>query len=290
MESQMKRMRMLTAGTLVVLAAALSSCLNSAITTGETSPSLSKQGAAGLPTEASVREGRFVEPVQLDGGLLRVDPAPAGTTSSMSLTDAAAEIWASPAVAGAMSGNVLGFGLVTTLRGASNVPMLTAAPAWIGFAWGGVYHCPRQTANGSPSSHPDLPSSGYVAVVIGSSGAPPDLTYAARSSICGGPAMGPTIATATQVLSMPWHQVGAISTSGRLTVRYTLPGCGRPFSLQASGDATSTTISADAIAPDEALPCPSPQTTTQTIDLAAGALPGQLRHGPLGLVRQIQTG
>ena len=96
------------------------------------------------------------------------------------------------------------------------------------------------------------------------------------------------------MLSVPWHQVGDLTAGGRLTLRYTLPGCGRPFSIEASGDRTSTTVGVDAIAPDEALPCPSPMSKTETIDLAprgSSQVSGRpvIHHAALGLVRQIQT-
>ena len=98
----------------------------------------------------------------------------------------------------------------------------------------------------------------------------------------------------TQVVSVPWHQVGPLSATGRLTIRYALPGCGRPFGIEAVGDRTSTTLSVDAIAPDEALPCPAPMSKTETVDLSppgSTLSPGPLilHHGALGLVRQIQS-
>ena len=157
------RARTAVLGALVIVTS-LSACANG----GGRPAASASPSRAGLPRGDSVRNGRFVEAVRLDGGLLLVDPAPASVTPSLTRADASSEIWASPVVGGARSGMVLGFGLVTTQRGGPNVPLLDAAPAWIGFAWGASYACPNQSA--PASSHPELPSNGYAAVVLGRDG------------------------------------------------------------------------------------------------------------------------
>jgi len=195
------------------------------------------------------------------------------------------EIWASPAVTGMHAGAVLGFGLVSTRRAPPNGTALHEVPAWVGFTWGGWYGCPAIGATPSPAPH--LPSNGYVAVVVGSDAW---LTYAARSSPCGGPPTGPRIEPASQVISVAWHRAGPI-VQGRVRLDFTLPPCGRLFGMNAGGDRTTVTITVDGVAPDAPLPCPMPVPTSGTLALTApggGPPPTVLRHGSLGLVRQLQ--
>ena len=121
---------------------------------------------AASPASADVSAaGEFLAPVELDGGAFLVAPAAPGQRPKFSRSAAAAKIWANPAVEGAQAGS-LGYGLVSIalrVRGVARVERL--------FAWGGfarhtaTYGCPNETA--PLAKMPQLPSDGYIAVVIG---------------------------------------------------------------------------------------------------------------------------
>lgn len=279
-----------TLGVALVAAVALSGCAAAGVP--RTAPVTSPPGPAGLPGPGSVRAGRFAVPVALDGGALRVDPPPPGLRPTVPRSTAAAEIWASPAVQGSRSGAVLGLGLVTLRRSAVGVPRVTRAPAWVGFAWGGVTSCPAMTAPPSPA--PSLPSGGYVAVaVMAGASRPGGFTYTARSSICGEPPHGPRVAPATHVVSIPWRLLGTAGSSVRLA--YTPPPCGSLFQVEGGGSdfGMRATIEVEATVPDAPRACPSPASGTTDLPLAppqGPPLPGTptLRHAKLGPVRQIQ--
>lgn len=284
---------------LLLVAIATSGCTGRAASLGSRSPGPPSGagprvtvtgGSDALPTAASVRDGRFVRAAVLDGGGFRVDPAPASMRPMFRESQAGPEIWASPAVQGSRSGSVLGFGLVTTGRAGPDVAPVSKMPAWVGFAWGGVYHCPAEIVSRSPSPIPELPSNGYEAVVIGTDDGTPAFTYTARSSPCGGPILPARIALATHVVSIPWRLV---RIGARPAVRFTLPPCGIEFGLAANGNGAHATIEVDAVVPDVAAPCPSPVPKTESFDLGppgAPPAPGNpgILHAPLGIVRQIQ--
>ena len=238
-----------------------------------------------LPGPGTVRDGRFVVPVTLDNGRLFVQPAPAGMRPSFPESRAAAEIWASPLMSGGRNGAVLGFGLVTTRVSAPDVPSVRRLPAWIGFAASPIFHCPMQPApTGSPPPASTLASNGYVAVVLGAKDGLPAFAYTARSSSCGRPPKGPSVALATKTLSIPWRPLGA--RRGRtLTISYQLPPCGRWVSTGASGGPAGVTLEVDATTPDAPLPCPAPVTKTQRVDVGPAS---DVRHARLGLVPEIR--
>lgn len=290
-------MKSMLAGPLVVLLVA--AC------TSTSAPSTTDTQDSGLhnapPTEASVRDGRFVEPVGLDEGMLIVEPAPTNVTSDLfTQQQAEARIWASPTVAGSRSGSVMGFGLVTinghlegddVLRPIRGGPTPERMPAWIGFAWGGITSCPDIPA-GAPTLTPP-PTSGYEAVVIPADGTVSAFTYSARTSICGQPANGPHIAQARYVVSVPWKGNGKVK-NGRVTIEYTPPVCGVEESMETGGDPSGYTISVYYSLPTHLVPppaCPSPAPVSRTVRVANGSNPGAdivLLHGQTGITRQIQ--
>lgn len=251
----------------------------------------------------SVRDGRFVVPVGLDAGALMVDPAPANVTPDLfTQQQAEARIWASPTVAGSRTGAVMGFGLVTVnvRLGDDNVlglnpggPRQKRIPAWVGFAWGGITNCPLAPIGSSSVTPPT--TSGYEAVVIPTNGTVSAFTYSARTSNCGEPPTGPSIAQARYVVSVPWTSDGKVK-NGRVTISYTPPVCGVEESKEAGGDSSGFTISVFYSLPTHPVPvppCPSPAPTSETVRVNSGPNPGAevvLLHGKTGITRQIQLG
>ena len=237
-----------------------------------------------LPGRDSVRNGRFVVPVELDDGLLLVQPAPPSMRPRLPRGRTAAVIWASPVGGGDRSGSVLGFGLVTTHVSGPDVSLVHRLPAWVGLAWGGAVACPMIPAASNTPVPQVLPSNGYVAVVVDARSGAPAFTYAARSSSCGERPTGPKIAMATKTLSIPWRQV-APRAGATIRVSFRLPPCGRLVSTDVSGSSAAATVELDATTPDEPLPCPAPVTRTTRVNVATAAT---VDHAPLGLVRQIE--
>jgi hypothetical protein len=232
---------------------------------------------AGLPGPGTVRDGRFVVPVELDGGRLLVRPAPATMKPAFPERRAATEIWANPAISEGRGDTIIGFGLVTSRVSAPDVARVRRLPAWVGFAWGRVVVCPMEppTAGARPPS--PLPSNGYIGVVVGAADGVPAFTYRARSSFCGRPPTGPTVALATQTLSIPWRQVGS-RRGGKITISFQLPPCGRLVSTSVSGGAAVATVEVDATTPDVPLPCPAPVGATSVVDVGAASM---IRHAPV---------
>jgi hypothetical protein len=233
-----------------------------------------------LPSADSVVGDRFVTSVELDGGALRVDPAPAGPWHpNGSRSDVEDEMWASPVFQGKDDG-VLGWGLVTLTVSQHGIETVTSAPAWIAFGWGGATSCPMMTAAPSPV---DLPSDGYVAVVMDPSWDLQPFSFAARSSICGSAPVGPTVEPATHVVSVAWEATGPVS-NGTVEITSTPPPCGSNEVLDIAGDGDTATLAVEMTAPNAPLPCPTPMAVTETVDLPGGAT--HLEHAPLGYVRQ----
>ncbi len=241
-------------------------------------------GAPGLPTQASVVDGRFVSDVELDGGAFSVQPAPIDTVPVMSKADAEQVLFASPLFQGKTAG-VLGFGLVTSQVSQHGVPVYQSDPAWIAFGWGGTYSCPAITT-GAPSPE-DLPSSGYVAVALIEGAGGGDISYEARSDPCG-TVFGPTVRAATHIESVPWTQTGSIA-GGSIPITYTPPPCGAAFSSSAAGQGSVYTLTVEVEVPDDPGSCPSPAPITDSVQLNPSGQPiTQVDHGPTGLVRQAQ--
>jgi hypothetical protein len=241
-------------------------------------PTTTQQTAS--PSKDAVVDGRFVKSVQLDDGQLRVDPAPEGTDPPTPRTVVEDELWASPVFQGKSDG-VLGWGLVTLAVTQHGIDTVTSAPAWIAFGWGGAYDCPMITAAPSPV---DLPSDGYVAVVVGSTTDTQPFSYTARSRFCGNPPVGPTVQPATHVESVSWDQVGPVSNDS-VEISYTPAPCGSDPTFNIGGGPSGTSIAVDITVPDAAAPCPSPQTVKETLDVPDGGT--QLHHAPTGYVRQL---
>ena len=210
-------------------------------------------GATGAvtPTADSVVDGRFVVPVQLDDGSLRVDPAPANDHPSLT-ADVQDLLMASADLSG-KDAAVVGYGLITLEGAQHGQDAVHAVPGWIVFGWGGIYHCPNMTVAPSPV---DLPSDGYVAVAILPGDPMSDFSYEARSNVCG-TLRGPSIGIAMHVESIAWEQVGPIQQD-QIKISYTLPPCGNDAAYVIAGDAAGSTVTVNASVPDAPSSCPSP--------------------------------
>jgi thiol-disulfide isomerase/thioredoxin len=245
-----------------------------------------------LPSGDSVRGGRFVAPVALDDGKLLVEPAPSDVQPSTPLPAAMTTVFSDPTFQG-QNDAVFGFGLVTSAVHGRDLAAPTAAPAWIGFAWGGVYFCPAITG---PLKRYDLPSSGYVAVVLPSDPSEAPFAYRARTSTCGSPPRGPSVVPARSTVSIPWTLVGPVSGT-TVTVRSAIPPCGTTPTYSAGGHRGVYTLSVLSTVPLETQDCTATPPQTDTFELAPTPGPGTptydvtaLRHGPLGRVRQLNAG
>jgi hypothetical protein len=291
------------AGSGLALALALAACGTSVDTPRASGPGASRAPtqvptraqAATPPDASSVMDGRFVQPVELDGGTLRVDPPGAGLASTVSEADAARAIWASSTFSGHRTG-VLGFGVVTISLSPSGpgAPSVTALPAWVGFGSAVAASCPMETVpTGVTTTVPALPSSGDAAVVLGD-GDVSLLAYTARTSICGFAPTGPSYGTADEVESVPWTEVGPLH-DGSLTVQAQIPGCGAYQGASSGGTRSTWTVSILALVPLTDEGCTG-SSVTETLSTGPVDAPGApppvvssstaITHAAVGLVRQ----
>jgi hypothetical protein len=236
-----------------------------------------------------------VVPISLDSGVFKVVPAPAADRPLVSRQRAAREIWASPVLQGHQV-EALGYGLVTISLRVTGVPHVSKLAAWVGFAKSsGFAGCPEESATSTTipaaSSHTDLASSGYAAVVIGAAHGSPAVAFTAPSLFCG--AVQPaTLAQATEVLSVPWQPLTSLENQS-IQVRASLPACANFEGITSSGSAKVTTITVAAVVPDVHGRCNGTSDITETVALGPpGNPPGAppplvtsstvLRHGSLG--------
>jgi hypothetical protein len=247
-----------------------------------TSASLEPVGA-GLPSSGSVVDGRFVTSVQLDDGLLRVDPLPADQPVPSLPQAKADELWASPAFAG-KEAVTIGYGLITMQIHSRGPDTVTSVPGWIAFAYAAdVYSCPAMTSAPSPVS---LPSAGYAAVTMLHQGHG-NFQYTAASFGCSD-TIDPSVALASHVESIPWEQRGPI-TNGVVDIVYGPPGCGRDASYNVGGVGGVYTLEVDMTVPNDPLPCPYMSPVHESVRLTGdgGGTVRTLEHAPTGLVTQV---
>jgi hypothetical protein len=279
----------------------LASCASTGTGTGTgavrdrtASPRVTAQ-APSLPAATSVANGRFISPVQLDDGTLRVEPPGPGEHPRLSEAEAT-KIWATSTLAGYRAGSP-GFGMVTINLRQAGVPSVTSLLAWIAFAMANAASCPAETVpTGPTTTQLDLPSSGYAAVVIGAAIGTPAVVYTARSSTCGFPPTGPTVTTASEVVSIPWVALGTVQ-AGELAVRASVPSCGTYRGASVGGNAKSLTVTLLAVVPDVAHECPVVQPVTESVQVGPPNAPGApppvvspstlIGHGSLGAIRAV---
>lgn len=219
-----------------------------------------------------VRNDRFVDTVQLDGGTLSVSPAPASMKTPSNAAAVETEIWATSQLQGYSkwrpnkTSTSFGYGIVTLTRNEGGIQVITKQAAWVGLARGNTrYHCPLET--GTPSTKELLrhaPSNGLAAVVVGEPSGSPALVYIAKSVHCGRlyPAV---VENASEQYSLAWHVVAGIGTS-RLTLEVSPPPCGElagsaVAATTKDGSLSSLTINEYGTVPDATLSyqaCPEP--------------------------------
>jgi len=250
------------------------------------------------------QDGRFMAPWSLDGGRLRVDPAPAGQRPAHTRAEAvtamhtATDRYWLTAVHNRESGDAVdggaAYGLVTlglpVGNGDSNPPVAALPetgvyhrrPAWV--VWYRVVNvvapCPtmatRQTLAG-PLPDPDAAWEVFVL---------PDqvdgaVRYRASAAPCGR-TMPATAWVAAQHLGVAWQV--ASRHGDHYTLRYTLPGCAALAATDGEGDgrtARVTIVITQTFAP---LPCPAPVERTLGYDAQPGAhlVPGSVGLLPIG--------
>lgn len=245
----------------------------------------SPSGSPGLPTQDSVVDGRFVSQVELDGGAFSVQPAPIDTVPVISQADAEQLLLASQLFGTATDG-VVGFGLVTSQVSQNGVPTYRSDPAWVAFGWGGgdVFGC-KAPAPSPAISNADLPSGGYIAVALIEGVGGGDISYRARSADCG-TAVGPFVAPATHVESVPWTQDGPILNNDAY-VLYSPAPCGSEASFQGSPDSKGRlTVTITMTVPDVVTSCPSVAPIRTRVASSIGPEVTSLEHAPTGIVRQ----
>jgi len=223
-----------------------------------------------------------------------VQPPQPGEQPAVAEAIAATKIWASSVFTGHRQ-EYLGFGIVTVRLAISGVPPGTSLPAWVGLATANASSCPAITEpTGPTTTESPLPSAGYSAVVIGAATGSPAVSYVARTAFCDYPPSGPTVAVASEVVSVPWLATGPDrSGEGQLTGLAQIPSCGTlagPGGGGKIGEADVWTVTA--IVPDDG-PCVGTRSVPVTIGVDLPNAPGvpttvatPIEHGPLGPVQQ----
>ncbi len=285
---------------LVASAVGLDSCSSTGTQTAGGSPS---SGSATPPTPNSVLKGNYVRTVSMSG--LRVTPPRSRTIADhLGLTWGGAETLfeATSAVQGSHTNAILGFGLVTIVGSPlpPGTPPLDGQPAWVGITWGGVTSCPAELGATKGSSSTNLSHHQiFTAVVIYGVGGKGALVYTSRGDPpCGGAPTGPTVATAKEVLSVPWHQATPLH-SGRVQVSYQAPNCAALFSTSAYGNIHlgDFHLTVEVTAPFDYASCPLANYMT-SIQIFPPAGPGpadtstnvKLSHGSTGPISVLDAG
>jgi hypothetical protein len=242
------------------------------------------EAAGPLPTSSSVVDGRFVVGVQLDGGVVRVTPAPRTSQPRVPQRSARVLMLADTKTI-SFRYIVLGFGVVTIASPGPGLPPIRSLPAWVGFSkMFASVNCPSMavppgSAVTSLPPLPALPSAGYAAFVLGAADGAPAVTYVARSAPCGTVVAG-TLSPASEAISIPWHATGPIQNDA-VTVPATLPPCGSFAGIDSSGGAASMTVTLGAIVPDVHGHCPPAPAVTKVIGFGP---PGDAPGAPPPLV------
>ncbi|WP_298212461.1 hypothetical protein [Ferrimicrobium sp.] len=255
------------------------------------------------PSVSAVLDGRYDRDVTV--GELQISPPPTEvTTKNLGLTwpQATKLFEATSAVQGSHAQAIFGYGLVTlgNSKAPPGTPPLDHRGAWVGIAWGGVANCPAVIPPKSSSSTKTSYRPIYTAVVIYGQGGSGAVVYTSRGTPpCGGPLIGPKIAPAREVLSVPW-QPASVPRGGSAPVTYQAPSCSKLFSTIGDGNLRSDLfkIGVEVTVPFDYVKCGittgrtdvflAPPSTTPT----APAVPLHpiLTHAPTGLVRVLEAG
>jgi hypothetical protein len=250
---------------------------------------------SGQPTPTSVEHGRFVTPVDLDDGGLRIEP-PGAATARITMKTAAAMFGATDAVQGDYRFAILGLGVTSisprrsttttagqttttgqaTTSSTSPLPTYNGRLAWVGIAWG--LDCPARTS--------DAPTRD-VAVIFDAQSGRDVIAYTSRGvASCGGPQLPPTLSRPQELVSIPWTAVGPTSTA----VNVTIPACGSYYGWTEQPGPGTAALEVVARWPYDSR-CPSGVAQTQTVDdvVPLGDAQNQVPHAPLGPVAGLRS-
>ncbi len=251
------------------------------------------------PIHPDVVGQRFVMPVELDGGVVTIRPAPARIRAGTSEERAMTQIWATAQIMG-FRPQALGFGIVTITEHAAGVPSVRDLPAWVGLATDAqiAFNCPMMRTAPARPERP-LPTPGEAAVVLGDSVDGPAVVYRARNGPCGSVSRS-SLTNASEVLSVPWSALGPVE-SEVLAVRVAVPACGGIGGIATGGSASAMMVTVYALVPERpvAMSCVPDRQVTRTVALGPGDIPGappplvspatEVLHGQLGPTRVVGT-
>jgi hypothetical protein len=287
-----KSRRLAVVGVCVLVVVALSVTLAGRRHSGPTIQGSGFDAPSGdSPANIPIVNGRYTKTVNLDGGALIVNPAPATDSRFGNLRSEASKIWATSQLAG-YSREVVGFGLVTmngSLKGINRVP------AWIGFASDAqsVSSCPFSDS-GKELPQNEIPKDdGQAAVVIESRPGVSGFVYYATSYVCSRLLAG-RILPATEELSVPWVDEHA---SGKYSLHITasIPACGRLSGYSVRITPVHLTIAATALIPEDVGQCKSLRQSNEIVPLSPSGVSGTdptklaqrvYRHASIGPIPQ----
>ncbi len=257
-----------------------------------------------LVSASDVVNGRFVKTVWLDGGVLRVTPAPKSLHPTVTYSQMTTTIWATSQIEGYRK-VVMGFGLVSLTKHNATVKATKNLPAWVGMATtkGDAFSCPARPGTTPLPNLALLPSSGLAAVVNGFTGpmnrsrvstSPSTFVYVAKSAPCGY-LVKPRLTVATEQVSVPWTQDGPV-TNGVLRVKAGPLGCGTVQGYSVSGNRHSVTVTVQGLVPEYLLYeyCPMTRPVNVVVRLEApspGSPPSlvtsttKILHSKIGPIR-----
>jgi len=266
-------------------------------TAGTTTVALSELAGSGLPVSA-VSGHRVVRQISFDEGDLVIDPprtAHALVTLGHAEKIVAAAMTASP---GSYNPALVALGRVTLRHEAAGLPRYAGRLAWVALVGPQVgISCPGMMTGGSgPEAAPSV-----SVVILDAQSADAVLHYRSRGAgPCGGPAVGPTLERAAEVLSVPWTAMGEHAVAPGSSpfppgapvpphqvdwvIRYTIPACGTQFDSGTYAFPPGTvTLYIDVTVPISApARCAAARTITTTWGPESVDI-GQARHGPVGI-------
>jgi hypothetical protein len=262
-----------------------------------------------LLPRGTIVDGRVLRPIIIDGGALRIDPAPSTLSATFTLEQARSVVKAAQThdqgtvLQSTASQADVGFGVVDLADKLSvGLPAYSDRPAWVAILKprSATMYCPPTSASSTSGS-----ATPVVDVVLLDAQTGTDvLDYRSRGSgPCGGQITGPSIQRAQEIISIPWISVGEspltqkqvqqfppnanLSNSAvNWTIQYTVPRCATIFDSPGIYEPTgpnNPVLYVDAqrpITPPSS--CPPARTVTNTFGPETTSL-SQAKHGPTGL-------
>jgi len=184
---------------------------------------------------ASIVNGRFVKPFELDADGVIVLPPPTGYRPQRTLAVATEQAWATPWLGGGAT-DAIGLGEVWVRKGAPGLRPVGGIIAWVALVDGVSvdYSCPAEVVTpGHPYRPPtDLHAAGWSAVIIGDRLGSPAVVYQAANDTCDH-VHGPSLTTADESVSTPWR----LTPAG---VETTVPSCATTVEEDFSATRTTT--------------------------------------------------